>query len=196
MYNQDLEVLGVGSDPRFVHDVPNDSKLSEKLQKQNELYGFDERECWGLSNSLARWLYTHLLLFKRTSHHELKDIGIEFEGKELSLDEAIDQITKACAEFILNDPYLVLPSMPMSEEFVKTLKLDDIDPDTCLTLEDFADFIRSLNDDDEALFEKDANSSSDPENDLELKIMMHSTILDNYKRALRLVAHIIEYLWS
>ena len=72
----------------------NPCRREEEWKKQRETYGIDERSTWNWSDDFMDYMYIHLEMFNRVncvafdSEHET----IEFEGKKITIQQAIDEI--------------------------------------------------------------------------------------------------------
>lgn len=93
--NKYIEDLGI----KF-EDTPwgwdNEGSRQSKWQEQREIYGFDERETWGLDFTFAIWLYSRIKMFKEVSS---KIVRLDFhkfmiDDVEYTQLEIIDQILK------------------------------------------------------------------------------------------------------
>ena len=75
----------------------------EKWKKQRKEYGFDERETWNLDHMFVEWIYTRFKMYKEIGG-EMVDLTYHhftYEDKEITQEEAIDIIIKACEKFLI-----------------------------------------------------------------------------------------------
>ena len=85
-----LDIKNYGTN--FIDESKDDRR--EKWKEQREEYGFDERELWNLDMTFVQWLYSHLMMYKEKASQiiDLSYHKVEWENKEITLEDAIDKI--------------------------------------------------------------------------------------------------------
>lgn len=61
-------------------------------QEQQQIYGFDSRECWGLDSTFYQWLYERLMMYKEKAQKvvDLTYHKFSYEGNGYTQIELID----------------------------------------------------------------------------------------------------------
>lgn len=73
---------------------------------QRYRYGFDYRDIFNMDMSFAEWLYSHMRMYKDNSVHDDTMATVTFNGKEYTIQEAVDWIIENTGEFIRYGYYL------------------------------------------------------------------------------------------
>lgn len=96
-----LEKLGLKREEygtNFSYGLPE--KRSILWKRERELFGFDNRETWNLNTNFIEWLYSRLMMFNKVNIIDTTFYKVEWEGKEITQQQAIDLLIKACAEYL------------------------------------------------------------------------------------------------
>lgn len=82
-----------------------DDKRQERWAKEQEEYGFDERETWALDHAFYCWLYERLKMYvERASKIVKLDFHkFEYEGEELTQQECIDRMMYGCEVYFAQE---------------------------------------------------------------------------------------------
>lgn len=94
--NKYLDKIGIPRD----HQGTRFTKDRKKFRKQRKKFGFDQREIYNLDHTFAEWLYCRLKMYNElncvdTSYHK-----IEWEGKTITMQDAIDILLKASRHYL------------------------------------------------------------------------------------------------
>ena len=96
-------ILPKGKSP---YDFECDDEIrNQKWEKEQEQYGFDERETWDLCFTFFCWLYEHLKRYKEVNCVDLTCKIIEINNKKKTLEEWIDIMINNAESLILVDIY-------------------------------------------------------------------------------------------
>ena len=106
--NKYLDDLGLDKKKygkNFIDESKDDRR--EKWKEQREEYGFDERELWNLDMTFVQWLYSHLMMYKEKASQiiDLSYHKVEWENKEITLEDAIDKIINIAKEVLIAENY-------------------------------------------------------------------------------------------
>ncbi len=101
--NQYISQLGV---PRRIYggNFVTEKKLYRMCQRYR--YGFDYRDIFNMDMSFAEWLYSHMRMYKDNSVHDDTMATVTFDGKEYTIQEAVDWIIENTGEFIRYGYYM------------------------------------------------------------------------------------------
>ena len=82
-----------------------DDERQERWAKEQEEYGFDERETWSLDHAFYCWLYERLKMYvERASKIVQLDFHkFEYEGEELTQQECIDRMIYGCEVYFAQE---------------------------------------------------------------------------------------------
>ena len=82
-----------------------DDERQERWVKEQEEYGFDERETWSLDHAFYCWLYERLKMYvERASKIVQLDFHkFEYEGEELTQQECIDRMIYGCEVYFAQE---------------------------------------------------------------------------------------------
>ena len=82
-----------------------DDERQERWGKEQEEYGFDERETWSLDHAFYCWLYERLKMYvERASKIVQLDFHkFEYEGEELTQQECIDRMIYGCEVYFAQE---------------------------------------------------------------------------------------------
>lgn len=87
-------------------------------------YRFDYRDIFNMDLSLAEWLYSHMRMYKDNSVHDDTQNAVIFEGKEYTVEEAVDWIIEKTGAFLRHSYYIDTHfDYITEEEFIKAAKL-------------------------------------------------------------------------
>lgn len=75
-------------------------KRSRKWKKERKYFGFDDRETWNLNHMFIEWLYCHLKMYNKVNIIDTTFYKFEWQGKEITQQEAIDLLIKACRKYL------------------------------------------------------------------------------------------------
>lgn len=75
-------------------------KRRKQWRRERQLFGFDNRETWNLNHLFIEWLYSHLIMFNKVNIIDTSYYKFEWQGKEITHQEAIDLIVKACKKYL------------------------------------------------------------------------------------------------
>lgn len=73
-------------------------------EKQQEEYGFDERDTWNLDHTMLELLYERIKMFievSETMNHDLNKVTVD--GEELPFPEVVDNLLELCETVIRNN---------------------------------------------------------------------------------------------
>ncbi len=87
--NQYISQLGV-SRRIYGANFVTEKKLNRMRQRYR--YGFDYRDIFNMDMSFAEWLYSHMRMYKDNSVHDDTMATVTFDGKEYTIQEAMDWI--------------------------------------------------------------------------------------------------------
>lgn len=82
---------------------PTDERNS-LWEKQQEEYGFDERDTWNLDHTMLELLYERIKMFIEVSeimNHDLNKVTVD--GEELPFPEVVDNLLELCETVIRNN---------------------------------------------------------------------------------------------
>ena len=86
-------------------DVEPEDGRHEDWTEEREVYGFDERDTWGLDYTMVELLYERLKMFMKYAdpvinleHHKFNIYGVEYNQKEL-----IEELISLCEELIKDE---------------------------------------------------------------------------------------------
>lgn len=69
-------------------------------KEERDIYGFDERETWGLEYTMVELLYERIMMYKEIAINDFDHHTIEVDGEEHTQGEWIDEIIKLSQEVI------------------------------------------------------------------------------------------------
>ena len=71
----------------------NDSRRKD-WKEERKIYGFDNRETWGLDTTFIQWLYERLMMYKDVASEvvNLKFHTFTIDGKKMTQEECIDKL--------------------------------------------------------------------------------------------------------
>lgn len=78
---------------------PNDSR-EKYWQHERNIYGFDERECWGLDSTFFYWLYERLMKYNEDTCIDTSFHKFNINGKEMTQQECIDKMIYLAKKYI------------------------------------------------------------------------------------------------
>lgn len=81
---------------------PNDKRQPE-WDKEQETYGFDNRETWALEYSFYCWLYERLKMFLDVNCVDLTFHKFEYDGELLTQEECINRMIYGCEVYFLEE---------------------------------------------------------------------------------------------
>lgn len=88
---------------------PDDSRQQEWAE-QRAIYGFDERDTWGLDTTMTELLYERVMYFVEFApidltriEIEMKTLDIEIDGNTKRLDEWLTILTDTCEKYLKGD---------------------------------------------------------------------------------------------
>ena len=97
------DILPKGKSP---YDFECDDEVrNQKWKKQQEEYGFDERETWNLDFTFFCWLYERLKRYKEINCVDLSCKIVKVNDEEKTLEELIDIMINNAEALILLDMY-------------------------------------------------------------------------------------------
>ena len=70
---------------------PHDSR-QKQWKKERSIYGFDERETWGMDFTFYCWLYERLMRFLDVANFDMNYHEFEYEGEVLTQKQCIDRM--------------------------------------------------------------------------------------------------------
>lgn len=102
-HNKYLEDLGIPLKDVGTNFSDVNDKRKKEWAREQEIYGFDERETWSLDRHFIEWLYSHLKMYLERANDviDLEFYKFKFENKEYTQKEAILFIIDACENFLL-----------------------------------------------------------------------------------------------
>lgn len=108
-----LDDLGIKQKDYFTNFCDNSDERYPRWLKQQEEYGFDDRETWNLDRMFIEWVYTRFMMYKEIggkavdlSFHKFNFVNDKGEEKEVTQEEGIDIILEACKKVLLEDDFL------------------------------------------------------------------------------------------
>lgn len=103
MRNKYLEDLGLKYEQYGLNYPFYDTGGTKYWAEQRELYGFDERETWGMDETFLEWLYSHCMMYKELASKviDLNVHTITREGITYTQAEVLDYIIKWTGEYLL-----------------------------------------------------------------------------------------------
>lgn len=101
--NKYLDELGI---PRGIYggNFVHEKKLMRLRQRVR--YGFDYCDIFNMDVSFAEWLYSHMRMYKDCSVHDDRANSVSFEGKEYTIEEAVDWIIEKTGIFLRHSYYI------------------------------------------------------------------------------------------
>jgi len=104
-HNKYLEDLGIPLKDVGANFSDVNDKREKEWAREQEIYGFDERETWALDRYFIEWLYSHLKMYLERADDviDLEFYKFKFENKEYTQKEAILFIIDACENFLLTE---------------------------------------------------------------------------------------------
>lgn len=98
-----LEVLGLEIERCGTNFCDDGDERSKKWKKERKKYGFDSRETWCLDEIATEWLYERLVAYKKATSKriDLSFHKFEIDGKEVTQEEAIDEMTSLLRDAII-----------------------------------------------------------------------------------------------
>lgn len=103
--NKYLEELGIPLEEYGTNFMKDDDRRAESWKEERDLYGFDSRETWNLDQIFIEWLYSHLMMYKERTCVNLSFHKFDFDGKEVSQEEAIDFIIETTKQYLITDEF-------------------------------------------------------------------------------------------
>jgi hypothetical protein len=100
--NKYMEDLGIEKRHYGTNFCSDDDKRSPDWAFEKTLFGFDQRETWNLNYTFIEWLYTRLMMFCEVNIIDTSYHKIEWQGKELTMQECIDILINVSKEFLLD----------------------------------------------------------------------------------------------
>lgn len=103
-----LTDLGISESDIMQNICEPDPKREVKWKKQEEEYGFDDRETWALDISFCQWLYERLMMYKEIAGKvvNLEYYKFDIHGSKMSQIECIDAILELLKPNLLNNNFL------------------------------------------------------------------------------------------
>lgn len=94
-----LTELGIDiADTPYGWNEPDDSRLKD-WKKQQNTYGFDERETWSLDATFIYWLYERVKMFNEVNIVDTEFHKFNINGKELTQQQCINRIIELCKTY-------------------------------------------------------------------------------------------------
>ncbi len=97
MRDKYLDELGLCSGV-YKGNFVKERKLIRFIERRK--YGYDYSDVMNLKISFAEWLYSHLKHFAKWNVHALDMHSIEFQGKEYTIDEAIELLITISGDYL------------------------------------------------------------------------------------------------
>lgn len=95
--NKFLEDLGLKRTEYGTSFTEKNDKRRKQWKKDRKKYGFDRRETWCLNRMFVEWLYSRLMMFNKANNVvDTSYYKFEWDGKEITQQEAIDLIIEKC----------------------------------------------------------------------------------------------------
>lgn len=91
-----LDDLGIKPEDRPEGFCPKDDVREKEWKKQREIYGFDERETWGMDTTFYMWLYERLMMFNEKNILDTTFHKVEYEGETYTMQDCIDKMIEGC----------------------------------------------------------------------------------------------------
>ena len=103
-----LKELGIKIEDTPYGWCENDGRDDHRIpywKKQQEEYGFDERETWGLDYTFYLWLYNRLKMYDEVNCINTDTHKFEYKGEELTQQDCIDRMIEGCKIAITKDSF-------------------------------------------------------------------------------------------
>ena len=88
-YLDDLNIPLTARPENFCSD---DDVRATHWKKQRDVYGFDERETWGLDSNFYMWLYERLSMYNEVNIVDTSLPTFEYRWETLTFQECIDRM--------------------------------------------------------------------------------------------------------
>lgn len=95
-----LDDIGMSSESR-PENWALDNPRRDLWEKEREIYGFDQRETWGLDDTILIFLYERLMMYKEKNILDLTFHQREYKGKTMNMEEALDLMIEGCRIAVL-----------------------------------------------------------------------------------------------
>ena len=108
IHNKYLEDIGLRVEQITSNVCGDNDDRKSRWDKQQELYGFDERETWALQTTFVEWLYSHLKMYLDIGGKvvDLDFYTFEYKSEQYTQRKCIEIILSACEKFLkAEDPF-------------------------------------------------------------------------------------------
>lgn len=94
--NKYLNDIGVSLN----HGISEDDNRHEEWNKEREIYGFDERDTWGLDSTMIMLLYERVKYFVEFTPVDLTFNEITIDKETKTLEEWLSTLTNVCEKYL------------------------------------------------------------------------------------------------